>query len=104
MKYKRERRSKPKSKCSKLDRRKLKKFLKHRGISSLDAMAILNSTLTSRGKFCIFHQANIYICSLHSHKHFKLQPMVENIVRIDDPNRKNIFRTYPVRAKVMVIV
>ncbi|KAJ6634258.1 Polynucleotide 5'-hydroxyl-kinase NOL9, partial [Pseudolycoriella hygida] len=46
--YKHERRSKTKSKSSKLDRRKLKKFLKERGISSLEAMVVLDSTLTPR--------------------------------------------------------
>lgn len=50
MKYKREHRSKPKSKNSKLERRKLKKFLKQGGISSLEAMVMLDPSLTSRGK------------------------------------------------------
>lgn len=72
MKYKRERRSKPKSKGSKLDRRKLKKFLKQQGISSLEAMVMLDSSLTSRGKhFC--HVVIIsYLCcpiSANGRKH-----------------------------------
>lgn len=50
MKYKRERRSKPKSKSSKLDRRKLKKYLKQEGISLEDAVVMLDSRLASRGK------------------------------------------------------
>lgn len=97
MKYKRERRSKTKSKSSKLDRRKLKKFLKQQGISSLEAMVMLDSSLTSRGM-------NDFRCFtlLWNSFHIKFQPMEENIARVDDPNRQNIARIHPVRVKVMV--
>lgn len=60
MKYKRERRSKPKSKSSKLDRRKLKKFLKKQGISSAKAMAMLDTSLTSRGREFVFYIYFLY--------------------------------------------
>lgn len=49
MKYKRERRSKPKSK-SKLNRKKLEKYLRQEGISLKDAVNVLDSKLASRGK------------------------------------------------------
>lgn len=85
MKYKRERRSKPKSKSSKLDRRKLKKFLKQQGISSLEAMVMLDSSLTSRGK----HFGHI-LSTLSSIYVAQFQQMEENIARVDDPIRRNM--------------
>lgn len=72
MKYKRERRSKAKSKGSKLDRRKLKKFLKQQGISSLEAMVMLDSSLKSRGMhYChIVDRSHLYCTiSANGRKH-----------------------------------